>query len=329
MHTTRAMTAGALLVALATALIGAPSPGAAAQSPNGEIVFDVYDARADAADLYTVDPAGGRQRVLVRSKADETQGAFSPDGTRLVFARILGHGRADLFVADADGGNITKLIGDGRWYMDPIWSPDGKRIAFFSERDDAKPGADEPPPPTELYTIGADGKNLRRLTRNRAVDLDPHWTPDGRGLVFTSDRDARPGSTWNIYRIDADGSNARRITRIGGRSEFNPSVSPDGGTIVYETGARDRSTSDIWSIGMNGHHPRSLIAGPRWESTPVWSPDGNLVAFASDRQAKRSRERLNSFFELWVMDVRDGSMRRLTNDRLATVFPEWRPLLAS
>ena len=104
----------------------------------------------------------------------------------------------------------------------------------------------------------------------------------------------------------------------------------DGQEIVYESSARDGGQSDIWVMGRNGHHARPLLTGPRWETNPIWSPDGNQIAFTSDRQAQGARrDRENPFIELWVMDVRGGSLKQLTHDRLPTLFPEWQPLPAS
>lgn len=318
------------VAALVAAFVAVSAVGAAAPGRNGLIVYDVYDPRADAGDLYVVGASGGTSRPIVATKADETAGSWSPDGKTLAFARILdGRGHAAIYLADARGRNVRKLVGGDRWYMNPTWSPDGKRLAFYSDRDFPAPSEDEEPPPVELYTIGVDGKGLRRLTRNRALDWDPVWAPDGKSIAFFSDRDARKGSSLNIYLIDADGSNARRLTPIGGRSEWNASFSPDGREIVYESSARDGSQSDIWLIGRDGHHARPLLTGPRWETNPIWSPDGERIAFTSDRQAPGARDRENAFIELWSMDVRGGSLERLTHDRLPTLFPEWQPLPAA
>ena len=208
--------AAAISAALIAALVAVSSVGATPPGKDGSIVFDVYNPRADAGDLYAAALGGGALHRLVATKADETGGSWSPDGKSLAFTRILpGRGHAAIYLADANGGNVRKLVGGDRWYMNPTWSPDGTRIAFYSKLDFPRPSAGKQPPPSEIYTIGVDGKGLRRLTHDHALDWDPTWSPDGTTLAFFSDRDAKPGPSLNIYLIGADGSNLRRAPGSG------------------------------------------------------------------------------------------------------------------
>jgi TolB protein len=79
------------------------------------------------------------------------------------------------------------------------WSPDGTRILFQSDREGN----------SEIYTIKADGSDLRRLTDNPANDENPTWSPDGRRIAFSSSRDGNA----EIYVMDAEGGLPTRLTR--------------------------------------------------------------------------------------------------------------------
>src|SRR2546429_33952 len=78
------------------------------------------------------------------------------------------------------------------------WSPDGTRIAWVSTRDKNP----------EIYVVGADGKNVRRLTNDSGFDYNPQWSPDGKRLAFCSTR----AGNFEIHVMNADGSDVRRLT---------------------------------------------------------------------------------------------------------------------
>ena len=107
----------------------------------------------------------------------------------------------------------------------------------------------------EIYTVGSDGRDLRRLTNNRAIDVSPSWSPDGSRIAFVSDRTGSP----QIYVMNADGSDQRRLT-FQGSYNTNPAWSPDGRWIAYET--RVEGQFDIWLIDPDGRRERSAGQQP-------------------------------------------------------------------
>jgi TolB protein len=79
-------------------------------------------------------------------------------------------------------------------------------------------------------------RNRKRLTSNRAIDTSPTWSPDGKQISFTSNRDGTP----QIYVMDADGSNQRRLTYVGGDNRESE-WSPIGNRISFTTRGSDGS----------------------------------------------------------------------------------------
>jgi TolB protein len=148
----------------------------------------------------------------------ESAPAWSPDGSRIAFARVdvtsgFDHPRAAIYTIRPDGAGLRKLADGG---VEPDWSPDGMRIAYTSIRDSfGRTCFEECSPSGEIYVMDADGSDQRRLTRTEADDRAPAWSPDGRFIAFVSDRSSPRRHENEIYVMKADGGDIHRITRNG------------------------------------------------------------------------------------------------------------------
>jgi TolB protein len=177
-----------------------------AWSSDGRVAF-VRDG-----DVWTIRDDGTGLRRITRTPGPEESPDWSPDG-RLVWSD--GHA---LWV---DGRRLTAP--PHAWQEDraPQWSPDGRFVAFSSTR----PGAFN----AELYLVRADGRGLTRLTRTAGSDdvlgddSMPAWRPDGRSLVFVSNRDRN----WELYELDLASRATRRLTETP-VDESLPRIAPDG-----------------------------------------------------------------------------------------------------
>lgn len=162
--------------------------------------------------------------------------SFSPDGRRIAFARMeeravdpdAGVVRGatfawgDLVVMDADGSNPRTLDLGGLPASDPVWSPDGARILFSSYVEDYVAGPDGGPIDSmrtrrDIYTVAADGSDLRRLTDDGNC-AGAGWTSDGRIRFIRFGREGAgdaPEVNPNFWIMDADGSDAEQLTSFG------------------------------------------------------------------------------------------------------------------
>jgi Tol biopolymer transport system component len=185
-------------------------------------------------------------------------------------------GNYEIYTMDANGGGPPKNLTDDPAYdVRPAISPDGTRIAFTSDR--RSNGG--------IYVMNADGTGRpTRLPRSNENDIDPAFSADGRQIVFASYRD---DDGWNIYVADADGDRQpERITNERDHQDSgdasSPSFSPDGEWIAYTVGYGDTSERQIYRIRADGSGRQRLTAdGSNWDA--AYSPDGNHIAFASDR----------------------------------------------
>jgi Tol biopolymer transport system component len=145
---------------------------------------------------------------------------------------------------------------------------DNGRIAFI-----------QPSPLGDIFTMSADGSDVRQLTDVQGDNFWPAWSANGRRIAFTSTRDGN----YEIYTMDADGQNQTRLT-TNPANDWTPTWSPDGGKIVF---ASDRGGRlDLWTMNADGTGDTNLTAGLiGGASDPAWSPDGRRIAFVGATDA--------------------------------------------
>lgn len=161
-------------------------------------------------------------------------------------------------VAMALGSNSADAV---KRTQSPAVSPDGQTIAF-SWQDD-------------IFVVPTKGGYAHRLTVNPANEDNPVWTPDGKTIVFTSDR---YGST-DVFAMSADGTNVRRLTFDSG-SEVPTSVSPDGKTVYGHFSHWGRA--NLFSLPIAGGDPVRLTGHPlETDFQPTISPDGKTLLYCS------------------------------------------------
>lgn len=170
---------------------------------NREGEFRIYVMNADGAD----------QRRISSGPGTDMGAKFSPDGTRIAFASDRAGDGYDMYVMGADGTGIKRLTTGVHNDFSRSWSPDSREIAFNGNRQGLG----------QIFIVDRDGGNMRQVTDNPGStpafspgglfpsfrgDVTPAWSPDGRKLVFSSDRNGH----FEIYTINTDGTGLQRLT---------------------------------------------------------------------------------------------------------------------
>ena len=230
------------------------------------------------------------------------------------------NGNAEIYVMNAAGGNQRRLTNNRHDDFRPSWSPDGKRIVFLSNRDGHVNEHGWPIP--DIYVMDADRGNPQNLTNNPKADWDPSWSPDGKRIAFHSNREGR--FNYEIYVMDADGGNLQSLTD-NRNDDWDPSWSPDGERIVFSSSraghVEDKFgiTDEIYVMDADGGNQQRLTENRNNDWNPVWSPDGERIAFAADRKGDFLK------FDIYVMDADGGNPQKLTNHRAWDSSPSWSP----
>ena len=213
----------------------------------------------------------------------------------------------DIWVMNASGSHrrqVTHADGDN---FDPSLAPDGRRLVFRTSRGTYAPDVSNTGV-EGIFVINTDGSGERQIQPARG-GLFPDWSPDGRRIALST---VRADRTETIVTMKPDGSDVNDTGIVGGEcAEW----SPDSSRIAYcsQPGNGD---FDVWVMNADGTDRHRLTHGVGRDYPTAWSPDGQRIAFSSERHAN---------IDAYIMNADGSGKTRLTHSPAAEAPVVWLP----
>ncbi len=237
--------------------------------------------------LFIADADGRNEKPVLPAESLDYNASFSTDGRWIIFTSERA-GSADIYRVHPDGSGLERLTSDPAYEDQAALSPDGSTLAFVSTRGSGM---------ADIWLLDLATHKYRNLT-NHPSNFRPSWSPDGKWIAFTSDRDTHPGrvsgaggsthggfeflQSTNLYVISADGGRLRQLTQTSGFAG-SPKWSADGRRIVYyessvqeswdsrrRLGPTETAMSQIVSVDVEQGERKQLTGGPGMKVSPQW-----------------------------------------------------------
>ena len=252
--------------------------------------------------LAIMDQDGASVRLLSQGQEIVLTPRFSPTNQEITYMSYT-KDQPKVFIMNLETGK-RELVGDfPNMTFAPRFSPDGQRVIMSLGTPDGS---------SSLYEMDLRTRQSRRLTQTNGIDTGPSYSPDGRQVVFESDREG----SQQLYVMNSDGSGVRRISGADGRYS-TPVWSPRGDYIAFT-----KQTSGRFLIGVmrpDGTGERVLTEGYHNEG-PTWAPNGRVVMFFRELQGTNAGPRLFS------VDLTGYNERQVATPSFGS-DPAWSPLL--
>lgn len=275
-------------------------------TPDGKGIYYVSDASGTPNVVYRPLSGGGEKALTKHTEPNLHYPTLSRDGKRLAYElefgiRLMDTATRDsrdvkIFAPSDERENPTSRMNYGSGLQEAQASADGKQVAFVIHG--------------EVFTMPASGGDAVRITETPQREEDTCWTPDGKALIFSSDRDGNQ----ELYRADLKTREAKRITTTADTAESGPRCSPDGKWVAYLRGG---NSQELCILSPDGGTPRVLVTDPSIGGID-WSPDSKWIAYHRMRSHSAG-----TVADIFVVNVGDPKPINITRYPCVNTSPAW------
>ncbi len=278
--------------------------------------------------MYVMDLGSEKIRMVSTGSGTTTCGYFFPGDRRVLYSSTHLRGPNcppkpkrdggayrwalddyDLFSVRIDGQDPQRLTNTPGYDAEATVSPNGKTIVWTSIRDGD----------LDIYAMDLDGTHPRRLTHEVGYDGGAFFSPDSKRIVYRAQHPSNqeeldqykallaqnlvePGRL-EIFIMNADGAGKQQVTN-NGASNFSPFFHPDGHRVIFSSNVDTRNEGGrpefhLYLVNEDGTGLERVTFGGKFNSFPMFSPDGKHFVWVSDRNAKEPGE-FNVFLADWV-----------------------------
>lgn len=279
-------------------------------------------------------------------EGENAEAYFSFDGKQLIFqSKRDGRGCDQIYTMNIDGSNV-KMVSNGDGATTCSYFKKGSKKIVYASTYQGKKECPTPPdrskgyvwavyPDFDIYEANADGTKIKPLTTTKGYDAEATISPNGKKIVFTSERDG----DLDLYVMDQNGKNVKRLTNEIGY-DGGAFFSPDGKQIVYRRSAVNNEAEtkrykdllaehlvvptvfEIWVMNADGTNKRQVTKLGAGSFAPFFTPDGKKILFCTNHFASDSRKRN---FDLVLINVDGSNIERVTYNETFDGFPMFSP----
>ena len=204
--------------------------------------FDIFSANVDGSNVKRLTSADGY----------DAEATVSPKGDKVIFTSTR-DGDPELYLMDINGSNQLRLTREKGYDGGAFFSQDGKQIVFRASRpktekdlldyDDLVKNGYVRPTALEIFTMDADGKNMKQITHFGKASFAPFFSPDAKKIIFSSNTGSKTGRDFNLFMINADGSGLEQITFYESFDGF-PMFTRDGKHLIFASNRFSKKEGD-------------------------------------------------------------------------------------
>ena len=200
-------------------------------------------------DIYIADLESNIVQAVTKEPGYDAEATVNWKRRKIVYTSKAS-GDLDLWSMNTDGSGKTRLTAAEGYDGGAFFSPDGTKMVWRAHRPPAGADLDRykellaqdltAPMKMEIFVANADGSQPKQITKFGCASFAPQFTPDGKRIIFSSNRNKCDSREFELFLMDLDGGNLRQVTSFAGFTSF-PDFSPDGKRIAFTSSWKAKS----------------------------------------------------------------------------------------